>query len=432
MNSKGFQGWQQVFLVALTVGLGNSLSAGALTITNTAMMSGGQIIINGTMFGLAYSLFSLMQGPPQPVVAKLIQRMGPRKVLMIGCLCTAVVGIVLSNFITSSIAFVVIYGVLFGLVSVITSQLAPQTFVNNWFYQRRGQAQSIMRAIATIFQAFGPYLATFVIINLGGGNFKYGWYLSGACAVIGLFIGFFLKDTPEEYGQLPDGLEENSQLRTDEKKVKLSTVYKRPIGEDVSLKEARKMLIFWLMTIASSLGFMTVMIMSFTSVHFVNNNYSLEMVSIATGIATIINILFVLLLSTIIDKIEPAYLFTLVLVLFAVCCYFAVNPMNAWIVYATIAITTVIGSCAMVIMPTIYANYFGSESFSSIQGFSLLIGGLASSTTGVIGGIIADLTGSYDLALYIYGTLALIGAGILLFGVGIPCEKKYKAVLMDK
>jgi MFS family permease len=104
-----FNGWKQVFLVAIVVGAAGNLHFSALTITNAAMLSGGTLVVSGTMYGLAYSLFSLMQGPPQPFVAALTKRIGPRKALMMGCLLSAVLCLGLSNIINSAIVFVLFY-----------------------------------------------------------------------------------------------------------------------------------------------------------------------------------------------------------------------------------------------------------------------------------------------------------------------------------
>lgn len=63
---------------------------------------------------------------------------------------------------------------------------------------------------------------------------------------------------------------------------------------------------------------------------------------------------------------------------------------------------------------------------STLQGFTLLIGGLVSSTSGIITGALADLTGDYTFGYIIYGVVALVGAAIAIFGVGIPCARRYK------
>jgi MFS family permease len=418
-----FDGWKQVFFTAMVTGAAGSLHMNALTITNTAMMSGGKLVISGTMYGLAYSLFSLMQGPPQPFVAALTKRIGPRKTLIMGCLLSAVLCLGLSNIINSAIVFVLLYGVVFGLAIVLTIQLPAQTIINNWFYQLRGKAQSIMRSIAAIFQVIGPYLATSSITVLGKGNFKYGWYMCGLGSVIGLICCFFLKDSPEQHGQKPDGITAGAHIN---KTTKLSTVYKRPPGSNMSLKEARKTPVFWAITIGGSLAFMSWMILSFSSVHFANNDYSLEMISIATGAGALVSLAVTMLLAALLDRIEPAYIFALFLALFGVSCFFAANPAESWAVYFSCVMIAILNSLLFVILPTMLANYFGSESFPAIQGFSLLIGGLASSTTGVIGGIIRDASGGYSGAFLLYGALALISAAIFIFLVGIPCTQKYK------
>lgn len=85
-----------------------------------------------------------------------------------------------------------------------------------------------------------------------------------------------------------------------------------------------------------------------------------------------------------------------------------------------------VSSIEISVVPVIYSNCFGNKDFSLIQGFSLMVGGLCSSTTGIIGGAVKDATGSYSGAYLLYGTLSIAIAMLAIICIGIPCRKKYR------
>jgi MFS family permease len=429
MQKTKFSGWQQVILVALTTGFGVNLFSQALNIANAAMFSQGQIVMSASMFGLAYSLYSLTQGPPQLLVGKLVRKFGSRTVLIAGFAALVLLGFGISNFIRNGALFVAIY-TLHGLMSVTINQIAPQTLINSWFHQHRGRAQSILRAIASLLTMVAPICATFVITNFGKGNFKAGWYLGGAGAAIALVFALFAKNNPQLYGETPDGIEAGAAAEDkkgpEKKAAAVSTVYKRPIGQDIEYAAALKTLIFWFMAAASSIGFLCLMTVAFNSVYYISIGASLETISLALGVGSAINIAFAFAMSTFIDRIEPGFVLGGIFLLFGVNAYLTAMPAGSFVIYTQSVLVSVLGSGTMAIMPIMYANYFGNKAFPQIQGLSLLMGGLLSSATGIVGGIIADATGSYSTAYVLFGSFALVAAVLCIFVVGLPSRRKYK------
>lgn len=424
-----FSGWRMLILVSLIVALDASSDLGFLSISNTVMFSGQQIAITATTFGLAFSVYAFLQGPTQPIVAQIVKKIGSRNTLIIGSLLSIVLGLGVSNFITSGTSFVAIYGVVYGLSNVISQQLAAQTLINNWFHQRRGQALAIHRAIGAFFGIFAPYVATYVITQYGG-SFRIGWYLAGANSVITLIMCFFLKNSPKDVGQTVDGSVFGDTINIKENPKGISTVYKRPIGlPKITLKEARKMPIFWAVVISSALGFVLVMAINASfNVYFTAVGFSLESISIASAVRSIVAVVLLIIMSTLLDKVEPAFVYGVAFIAYAASCYLsaAMPSSGVWVIYTAYALQAFLSACVVTITPAILANLFGTESFITLQGFTLLVGGLLSSTSGVIVGALADLTGGFSFGLIVYGTIGLIAAVIITLGVGIPCTRKYK------
>jgi MFS family permease len=416
-------------LGCFSTGFGVNLFGQALNIANAAMFSQGQIAMSASMFGLAYSLFSLTQGPPQLLVGGIVRKFGSRAVLIAGLVALCIMGFGISNFIRNSPLFVIVY-TLYGLTAVTINQIAPQTLINNWFHQYRGRAQSISRAIASLLIMVAPICATFVITNFGKGNFRAGWYLGGAGAAIALVFAFFTKNSPQLYGQTPNGIVAGTVAENkngpEKKAAVISTVYKRPIGQDMEYGAALKTPIFWFMATASSIGFLCVMTIAFNTVYYVSIGASLETVSLALGVGAAVNIAFAFAMSTFIDRIEPGFVLGSIFLLFGINAYLTAVPAGSFVMFTQSILVNVLTSGTMAIMPIIYANYFGNKAFPQIQGLSLLMGGLLSSATGIVGGIIADATGSYSMAYILFGSFAIAAAVLCIFGVGLPSRRKYR------
>jgi MFS family permease len=99
--------------------------ASILLIANTKMFTGKQVIMTATLYGMGFTVFGLMQGPPQPILAKIIQKIGPRKPLIFDSIVMILTGL-LGKAISNAGTFVMIYGLGYGTVNLII--LANENF----------------------------------------------------------------------------------------------------------------------------------------------------------------------------------------------------------------------------------------------------------------------------------------------------------------
>jgi len=149
----------------------------------------------------AASLRGLEMGILAPLVGIWVDRVGSRKLLLLGVLVLGT-GTILLGFTQSLVMF---YGAFLliafgagGCTSVVT-----MTAVANWFEKNVSKAMGIM---ASGFGASG--LIVPLIVWLIG---TYGWRAASVILgigmwVIGIPITFVIKNSPEEYGYVPDGI----------------------------------------------------------------------------------------------------------------------------------------------------------------------------------------------------------------------------------
>jgi len=154
-----------------------------------------------TQVSFAASLRGLEMGILAPLVGLMVDRIGSRRLLLIGVVILGI-GSILLGFTQSLImfygAFILIAFGAGGCTSVVT-----MTAVANWFEKNVGKAMGVM---ASGFGASGLIIP--LIVWLIG---TYGWrtttiLLGIGMWIIGIPLTFVIRNSPEEYGYVPDGI----------------------------------------------------------------------------------------------------------------------------------------------------------------------------------------------------------------------------------
>jgi len=138
-----------------------------------------------------------------PLVGGMIDRFGPRRVILPGILVLSV-GLVLCATIQSLTQFFIYYGVVMGAGISCIGIVSYSAILAHWFEKKRGLASGI--AVS------GMGLGTFVLVPLSQQLIStWGW--RATFVVTGILVlvillpinGLFLRHKPEEVGQLVDG-----------------------------------------------------------------------------------------------------------------------------------------------------------------------------------------------------------------------------------
>ena len=423
MKTKKFSGWFQLALcTVITVAF--TMFQTSINIANTSMLSAKQVAMSATTYGLAFSVMSFIQGPPQLLLGRAIKKWGPRKPIMLGALITMAAGLTAPSMLNSGTAFVIYFGVLYGIGFLLCTQLTGQTIINNWFFLRRGRAMALARGITMLGSVVGPRIGLLILQKTG--SFRPVWYMGAIMGVLIMIAAIIVKEDPSKCGETVDGLAEGETLEKT-KEARVSTVYKRKIEDSVLFKDAVKTPRYWMFVAISSIALTTAGLLNATAVHFTNSGADISVISSATSTASIVALFATFGISAIADRIEPSFIFAFAFVGFAVCSLFAcLAPTSSVVIYSCYIFCRIISACGFGIMPTLWANTFGAKGFSDLHSFSLLFGGILSSFTGVIAGFICDLTGSYNGVYMVWFVLCAICAVALIFGIGIPCARKYR------
>jgi len=188
---------------------------------------------------LAASLRGLEMGLLAPLVGLLVDRWGPRKLLLCGIILIGL-GLMLLSRITSLSMF---YGVFFiiAIGSSNCSSTVEYTAVANWFRKKVAVATGIVAAGFGL----GGLLIPIVTLLVD----KFGWQMAMVIFgvgmwTIGLPLALVVRHRPEQYGYLPDGELTGSAFNNQHE------ISIKNIELDVSARQAVKSRTFWHIALA--------------------------------------------------------------------------------------------------------------------------------------------------------------------------------------
>jgi MFS family permease len=233
---KVFYGWW----VALTGSLGSFLGIVTVVVFSFGIFSkaiGREFHSGRAQVSLAFTILSLTSAVCFPVTGRLVDRYGPRKVLLTA---TTILGVILMSNIFLSRTLWQLYALFFamGLVSSGAGTMPYADAVSHWFDKRRGLALSVLMLGMGLGAVVIPTIAQQLVQRWG---WRVSYCLFGLAMVLIPVpaIAAFLKDKPQSMGLLPDG-ETDATART-----------RIAIGEEgPTVSEAARTSAFWIMLFA--------------------------------------------------------------------------------------------------------------------------------------------------------------------------------------
>ena len=153
----------------------------------------------------AFALTRVEGGLLGPVEGFLIDRLGPRRMVLIGMVVLGSGFLLLGQ--VHQLWHLYVAFLVMSLGVGLGAFLPLMTAINNWFFRRRARAM----AVAMTSQAVGGMLLLPVLAwAIDPDADRFGWRVTATgiglvIIVVGLLIPWLVRNRPEDYGQLPDG-----------------------------------------------------------------------------------------------------------------------------------------------------------------------------------------------------------------------------------
>lgn len=369
----------------------------------------------------AISLSTLEGGMLGGVGGLLVDRFGPRPVMIVGVTFMSL-GLVMLSRVTTLFQF---YLVLMGLVAVghSLSFLVPiDTTVANWFIKRRGTAFGLLRGAISIGAAGVPLLAWFIT--------QYGWRTAFVAAGIGTFVigmaaTFVMRRPPEYYGLLPDGEtgEQGADPVTapaDKAASSLLPATKAagvPRAPDIGMtpRQALNTQAFWVISFAFSLRMMVTGAVLLHAIPLVEDmGYSTATAATVLGSIGVVSLTGRIGGGWLCDSVGTKRVAVGSVVILAISTLVLAFAQSLWMIVLFVAIYAPSYGCQVAAMPSMRADYFGRLAFGTISGLSgvIMMGGAMLGP--FFAAYVYDSTGSYQIAFLAFSGLSLVSAALFL------------------
>jgi MFS family permease len=357
-----------------------------------------------------------------PLVGGLIDRFGPRRVIVPGILILAV-GLMLCSRIETLTQFYIFYGVVAGTGISCIGIVSYSAILAHWFEKKRGLASGI--AVS------GMGLGTFLLVPMSQTFISmWGWrmtFIITGCLVLIILVpatALFLRHKPQELGQHPDGSNPSDSNNKNHSQDQPNNKQ----DNDWTLRKAVYTLRFWALILFPFFGFIGVFIIVVHQVKFLVDQgidkmtaaYILAMVGIVSSI-------FRIFWGWLSDRISRELTYTMGIVCGCLgagsLLLFEIHG-SAFFTYSFFVLFGVGWGVTAPMFMAVAADLFKGRIFGLIYGFVEAGIGIAGAFGAWVAGFIFDKTQSYQAA-FVLVIVAFLLSGIFVW---LAAPRKYRGV----
>ena len=361
----------------------------------------------------AFSLTRIEGGIMGPIDGILIDRLGPRRMVLIGCTILGVGFVALGS--VNEIWHLYLAFMVMSIGAGMGTWLPIMSVLNNWFVRRRATAMAGALegyAVGGIFLI--PLLAWAVEAELMGDVpwRTTAWGIGVFIIVLAFPISRLVRNRPEDYGQLPDG-DMASAAGTPEVSKPLPQT---EAGRGYTWQEAIRTRTFWLISIGH--GCSSIVIITIT-VHLgqlinIDRGFSLQTVGWVVATQTAVVAVFTLVGGYVGDRvpIRMALFGFSAMQSVAVLVLLHAHSVGMFLLFAVLLGMSFGGRNPLT--TAIRGVYFGRRRFASITGMSMAPMNVMLFGAPLFAGYMFEYTGSYDIPFYTIAVICFVGSGLFL------------------
>lgn len=420
--SPRFYGWPLVFVGFLLYGLGMapayySWGFFAPEVIRDLGLSRQQI---GEIFGA----FTLSFAVVSSLTGVLVQRFGLRATITFGSFVAAAGWWWVST--AQSLAELYLSYSLVGGVGIGLSTLLPaQTLPVYWFRKYRARATAVILLGAAVFGAIVNPVDALILERY---DWRTAWrIIAGTSVFVGLMALVFVRNRPEDIGQLPDGLVEGLDSGPSNLPSTLSSSLPKTVpnqrgadadGQPLPLPARAQwrpaqaiwtvhFLIITLAAMANSVPWRV--LTAHGRLHFENLGFTPTLAAAVLGVRVGMSGIG-RLSGSFGDFLPPNRVLGLALIVNGLGISGLIFATSSTLAYVCVALLGVGYGAAFTSVPVVFANFFGRDAFMATSGLRLAIVGVVGFLGPSWAGAAADRSGSYTSTLVVLAALCLSGS----------------------
>ena len=355
----------------------------------------------------AFAMARVESGLLGPVEGWLLDRFGPRRVMVLGIVLLGA-GLIAFSFINSLLFFYLSY-FLMAIGATLGGFLAITVALVSWFNRHR--AKSL--AITQIGFATGGLMIPFTVAAIE----QFGWrptaFVSGFIIWgLGIPLAMLMRHRPEMYGDTPDGLPVMAAGAAGGAGHHSRHAVAMDGSEDFTARQAIRTSGFWFISLGHASALLVVSaVMVHVVLHLTEGlGYTLGGASRVIALMTGMQIVGQISGGFLGDRFDKRILATGCMVLHAVALVLLAFATNVAMVIAFAMLHGLAWGTRGPLMQAIRADYFGTSNFGKIMGISSMIVTLGNTTGPLLAGLVADKTGNYEVGFTILAVGALLGS----------------------
>ena len=360
--------------------------------------------LNRAQTSLAFSLARAEGAIEAPLIGYLVDRLGPRP-LMVGAALLAGIGYIALSWVNGYLGFLAVY---LGLISLAYSAgfiQTPMVVANNWFIRQRARAMTVVGSAVTI---GGTLITPLLAVAVTTWGWRWGAFWVGCIfLLVCVPLSLQVKRSPESVGLSPDG-----EAPANSPSIGTSPQNQAAFQHDVSATDALKTLAFWSLALSmlARVGTQSTMMVHFIPM-MVWKGMTQERAALLLSAFALLNLFFHFFLGWIADRMNKPRLLSLWMVL----------PMGALVILLSgesmisLWLFAILFSTLDAAFPVTWAttgDFFGRKFFATIRGNMTFFYMWGSALGPLIAGHLYDQTQSYSAALW--GVLVLLAISAVL------------------
>jgi MFS family permease len=403
MPQRDFYGWKLLSVLWVVVFVNLAFPIYGSSVINTIMMQ--DLRLDRQTLGLLFSFFTIMSGLPGPLVGICISRFGVRRTLFSGSLLIAIGSVLMATIVSSGLLAALAFGVFVGTGVAAGGMISAQAGLSRWFVRRR----ALVLAILSSASGTGGFIASPLLNRLiaaAGGNWRAGWWLMAALSCIaGLAALAFVKESPADLNQTPDG-----RTLTDSETNRLK-VHGWRSTEEWSVKEVLSGSSYWVMMLCQmgiSCGY--TVFLAHGIAHLQDLGHSRDAGSWAPSLMAFAGLFAKALVGLLGDKIDPRYIWVGFIASFGVGQFLLVNADSSFLMIAASGCMGIGFGGSVVAMAAVLSNYYGIKSFPALTGLAVAINTTLSAITPAVAGLMYDRGLGYQGVFYTLAAACFLGA----------------------
>ncbi len=363
----------------------------------------------------AQTVHGLLFGFAAPVVAVVTNRFGARTTLVTGLIVVASGCVLLATVVSEIWQWVLVWGVVMAFGFAFGGVIPIQATITQWFDRRRSMALGLVMSAAGVGGFVAQPLFTWVAENFGG--WRSAWLAATGFAIAALLLTRGIVNRPGDLDQTVDG--DSDDAAGVDGRGAPKTFKTR---QHWTLKEALATRSLWLLIVLFLAAVLPLYILMVHGVlHLTDLRY--ERMEAASVLSFMLagSAFARFPLGWLGDQIEPRLILTVLNIAAILAMVLIWRAPNVGLLLLAGVLYGAAYGGAIVLLPTLIANYYGAASFASINGFIFPVQIIFASVAPVAAGYLADQVGNYDLAFMT--VIAFLAVAVFCALIATPPQK---------